>query len=69
MTTDVTTDEQRVIDRCDELLAEHDPEDDAAAPSSSARSTTLGLAWVHFPEGFGGLGRLAEAAEHDQRAS
>ena len=44
----------RVDALVDELLAEHDPKH-TDQPSSAARSTTSDLAWVHFPEGFGGL--------------
>ena len=48
-------DEQRVIEACDRLLAEF-------PPASTDERTFLeaqfdaGLAWVHFPEGNGGLG-------------
>ena len=38
------------------------------ARSSSAQQFDRGLAWVHFPEGHGGLGLSPEAAEDDQRA-
>jgi alkylation response protein AidB-like acyl-CoA dehydrogenase len=56
VTTDtVTADEQLVIDRCDELLAEHDPKKTRPADVLAAQYDA-GLAWVHFPEGFGGLG-------------
>jgi alkylation response protein AidB-like acyl-CoA dehydrogenase len=51
----VTTDEQRVGERCDQLLAEHDPKTTPAAEFLAAQYD-LGLAWVHFPEGAGGLG-------------
>ena len=49
------TDEQRVIELCDELLAKLDPK---STPSNEflGAQYDLGLAWVHFPEGFGGLG-------------
>jgi alkylation response protein AidB-like acyl-CoA dehydrogenase len=56
VTTDtVTADEQLVRDRCDELLAEHDPKQTRPADVLAAQYDA-GLAWVHFPEGFGGLG-------------
>jgi alkylation response protein AidB-like acyl-CoA dehydrogenase len=51
----VTTEEQRVQAICDELLAEHDPKSTPAAEFLGAQYDR-GLAWVHFPEGFGGLG-------------
>ncbi len=49
------TDEQRVLELCDELVAEHPP----ASTSDEAflgAQFDKGLAWVHFPEGRGGLG-------------
>jgi alkylation response protein AidB-like acyl-CoA dehydrogenase len=63
MTTTVDTsvsqpgagDEELVVGRVEELLSSHDPR-------STDRATFLGnqfdagLAWVHFPEGYGGLG-------------
>jgi len=51
----VATDEQLVSDRCEELLAEHDPKTTRPADVLGAQYDA-GLAWVHFPEGFGGLG-------------
>ena len=50
------TDPQTLVDeRIDKLLAEADPK---TTPSAEFRGTQydLGLAWVHFPEGSGGLG-------------
>ena len=49
------TDEQRVTDLCDELLAKLDPKSTPREEFLGAQYD-LGLAWVHFPEGFGGLG-------------
>ncbi len=49
------SDEQRVVERCDELLARHDPRATPPAAFLGAQYDA-GLAWVHFPEGFGGLG-------------
>jgi alkylation response protein AidB-like acyl-CoA dehydrogenase len=49
------TDEARVTDLCGELLARHDPKQTPPAEFLGAQYD-LGLAWVHFPEGFGGLG-------------
>jgi alkylation response protein AidB-like acyl-CoA dehydrogenase len=51
----VANDEQRVIELCDDLLAKLDPKTAPAAEFLGAQYD-LGLAWVHFPEGFGGLG-------------
>jgi alkylation response protein AidB-like acyl-CoA dehydrogenase len=51
----VVTDEQLVSDRCEELLAGHDPKTTRPAEVLGAQYDA-GLAWVHFPEGFGGLG-------------
>jgi len=48
-------DEARVQERCDQLLAEHDPRAEDPVTVLGAQFD-LGLAWVHFPEGFGGLG-------------
>ncbi len=51
----LTADEQRVSDLVDELLAEHPPK---STPSTAFLGAQFdkGLAWVHFPEGQGGLG-------------
>jgi alkylation response protein AidB-like acyl-CoA dehydrogenase len=51
----VASDEQRVTELCDDLLAKHDPKDTPPAEFLGAQYD-LGLAWVHFPSGFGGLG-------------
>jgi alkylation response protein AidB-like acyl-CoA dehydrogenase len=54
--TDVlTADEQRVSDLIDELLRETPPKDTPAQVFLGAQFDK-GLAWVHFPEGHGGLG-------------
>ncbi|MBK9178162.1 MAG: acyl-CoA dehydrogenase family protein [Acidimicrobiales bacterium] len=55
--TDVTigADEQRVVELVDELLAGHPPTSTDSATFLGAQFD-LGLAWVHFPEGSGGLG-------------
>jgi alkylation response protein AidB-like acyl-CoA dehydrogenase len=55
MTTLIASDEQRVIELCDQLLAEHDPKSTPPAEFLGAQFD-LGLGWVHFPEGHGGLG-------------
>jgi alkylation response protein AidB-like acyl-CoA dehydrogenase len=48
-------DEARVLGLCDELLAELPPRETDAV-TFLGRQFDLGLAWVHFPEGHGGLG-------------
>jgi alkylation response protein AidB-like acyl-CoA dehydrogenase len=51
----VGTDEQRVIDLTEQLLREHPPT--STSPTDFlGHQFDLGLAWVHFPEGHGGLG-------------
>src|SRR3712207_8617819 len=50
-----STDEQLVNERLDQLLAQHDPKSTDATTFLGAQFD-LGLAWVHFPEGNGGLG-------------
>jgi len=51
----VVTEEARVLELCEELLAKLDPKSTPAHEFLGAQYD-LGLAWVHFPEGFGGLG-------------
>ncbi len=53
--TGVDADEERVVRLVEQLLAEHDP---ATTPEREFLEAQfdLGLAWVHFPEGDGGLG-------------
>jgi alkylation response protein AidB-like acyl-CoA dehydrogenase len=48
-------DEAHVLTLCDQLLAELDPKR-VPAVEFLGRQFDLGLAWVHFPEGNGGLG-------------
>ncbi len=50
----MASDEQRVRDLCEELLSKHDPRSTAAEVFLGAQYD-LGLAWVSFPEGDGGL--------------
>jgi alkylation response protein AidB-like acyl-CoA dehydrogenase len=68
----VATEEGRVLELCEGLLADHDPSSTKPREFLGAQFDR-GLAWVHFPEGYGGLGltpklqkvvneRLAEAA-------
>ena len=49
------SDERDVLERCERLLAAHDPATTARVDFLGAQFD-LGLAWVHFPEGRGGLG-------------
>jgi alkylation response protein AidB-like acyl-CoA dehydrogenase len=49
------SDEDRVRALCDQLLAELPPRE-TDATTFLGRQFDLGLAWVHFPEGDGGLG-------------
>jgi alkylation response protein AidB-like acyl-CoA dehydrogenase len=51
----VSADEQRVVDLVDQLLESHPPERTPAVEFLGAQFD-LGLAWVHFDEGLGGLG-------------
>ncbi|MGH8874584.1 MAG: acyl-CoA dehydrogenase family protein, partial [Acidimicrobiia bacterium] len=55
MTTTQATEQQLVEERIERLLSEHPPN---ATPDVELWGAMydLGLAWVHFPEGFGGLG-------------
>ncbi|HRE01250.1 MAG TPA: acyl-CoA dehydrogenase family protein [Ilumatobacteraceae bacterium] len=52
---DVTADEQRVIDLTEALLASYPPQSTDPVTFLGAQFDS-GLAWVHFPEGHGGLG-------------
>ncbi len=58
VTTELTQD---VTDRCTALLAANDPTSLSAIEFLGAQFDA-GLAWVHFPEGEGGLGLVATAA-------
>ena len=51
----MSADEQRVSQLCDDLLAKLDPKSTPPEEFLGAQYD-LGLAWVHFAEGFGGLG-------------
>src|SRR5438045_6499058 len=55
--------EQRIDELIDQLLAEHDPKNTPAAEFLGAQYD-LGLAWVHFPEGFGGRGLSPKLQRH-----
>jgi hypothetical protein len=52
-----------VSERVDKLLADVDPKA-VDEVTFRGRQYDLGLAWVHFPEGYGGLG-LPPAAQKD----
>lgn len=51
--TAATTDEAMVLERCEQLLADHDTSD---VVGFLGAQFDAGLAWVHFDEGHGGLG-------------
>jgi len=53
--TTASTDAERVAEAVERLLAEHPPTDTPPAEFLGAQFDA-GLAWVHFPEGEGGLG-------------
>ena len=55
LVTPATTDEQRVNDLVDQLLEQFPPKQVSTEVFLGAQFD-LGLAWVHFPEGHGGLG-------------
>ncbi|MGH9014137.1 MAG: acyl-CoA dehydrogenase family protein [Acidimicrobiia bacterium] len=59
MTTHEDAETERVLARVDRLLAEHDPTSSDPVAFRAAQYD-LGLAWVWFPEGFGGLGAPPE---------
>src|SRR4030081_1171946 len=50
-----SVDEALVLSKLDQLLAEHDPHS-MPAKEFLGHQFDAGLAWVHFPEGHGGLG-------------
>jgi alkylation response protein AidB-like acyl-CoA dehydrogenase len=52
--TTATSAEERVAALCDQLLGELDPRS-TKVEEFLGRQYDLGLAWVHFPEGYGGL--------------
>ena len=51
----ISTDEQRVAELTERLLADHPPASVSARDFLGAQFDA-GLAWIHFPEGHGGLG-------------
>ncbi|MCP3910434.1 MAG: acyl-CoA dehydrogenase [Actinomycetia bacterium] len=53
--TPTDPDDQRVVELCRQVLAQHDP---ASMPASQFLGHVFdaGLAWIHFDEGYGGLG-------------
>jgi alkylation response protein AidB-like acyl-CoA dehydrogenase len=61
-TTDLESGERLVRERIDQLLADIDPRSGDAAAIWGAQYDA-GLAWVHFPEGFGGLGQSPKLQE------
>jgi alkylation response protein AidB-like acyl-CoA dehydrogenase len=56
----------RVDALIDDLLAAHDPKRTDQATFRGAQYD-LGLAWVHFPDGFGGLGLAPRVQRHVER--
>jgi alkylation response protein AidB-like acyl-CoA dehydrogenase len=68
MTTSTTADRDlaRVDEAIDDLLATHDPASTEATAFRGAQYDR-GLAWVHFPEGFGGLGLPPQLQRHIER--
>ena len=55
MLTDSESTPDAIRDRVRAFLAEHDPAEMAKQDFNNARFDA-GLAWVHYPEGLGGLG-------------
>ncbi|OAN38935.1 acyl-CoA dehydrogenase family protein [Mycolicibacterium iranicum] len=49
------TDADRVVEAAQRVVAEHDPKS-VPIPQFLGACYDAGLSWVHFPEGFGGLG-------------
>ncbi len=66
MTDTATTPRQQVDDAIDDLLAAHDPTTTPDVEFRGARYDA-GLAWVHFPVGFGGLGLRPELNRHIEK--
>src|SRR5688572_33314183 len=65
------TDDEQVVELVEQLLREHPP---ASTPAEDiwAAQFDLGLAWIHFPPGRGGLGldpRLQELVDDRLRAA
>ena len=60
------SDLRRVDTLIDDLLAAHDPRTTDTVTFRGAQYD-LGLAWVHFPEGFGGLGLGPQLQRHIER--
>ena len=56
----IDSEEARVNEAIDKLLAEFPPATTDVVKFLGAQFD-LGLAWVHFAEGYGGLGRQPEA--------
>ena len=63
MTEDGSADTSRVDAVVDDLLAAHDPRTTDSITFRGAQYDR-GLAWVHFPEGFGGLGLEGRLQRH-----
>jgi len=63
MTEDASGDTSKVDALVDDLLAAHDPSTTDSVTFRGAQYDR-GLAWVHFPEGFGGLGLEGRLQRH-----
>jgi alkylation response protein AidB-like acyl-CoA dehydrogenase len=67
----VTRAEHDVLERIDQLLSEHPPKE-THPREFLGHQFDLGLAWVHFPEGYGGLGvspKLQKTVDERLRAA
>ena len=63
MSEDGSADTSKVDALVDDLLAAHDPRTTDSVTFRGAQYDR-GLAWVHFPEGFGGLGLVGRMQRH-----
>ena len=65
--TETKSDAQRVIDLTEDLIAQFPPKSTDSV-KFLGEQFDRGLAWVHFPEGHGGLGLSPKLQRDDQRA-
>ena len=66
MLTEAEATPDTIRDRVRAFLAEHDPAETAKQDFNNARFDA-GLAWVHYPEGLGGLGASRARAVRTRR--
>ena len=66
MLTESDSTPDAIRDRVRAFLAGHDPAEMPKQDFNNARFDA-GLAWVHYPEGLGGLGASTDAAERRRR--